>query len=301
MKDIIIFFLCISILLYSCWSIADCAIPKNSPQYGYGKYFYGGKVNIRPEVYALNNDIVYNAAESYMNEPDEDMPNFADNVSVFMTAKLDDNHVIANVIINNDSDTTIYIPKKNIPNNGGIAGPNFKIHSECIYLDYLGPLVNFGGHYTHSSDYVTIGSGGSFSERIFLDQYFHFLPGRHNYIIEIPFIPISFKNKRKWIEVRSKSNQVNIRVDSLFLNKKIRATYCSGGICNNSVRWIVQKEDGFVYKKSGQRILRDSIWVPLVGFGERGRGFTKGQVLPQWESDGERYDVEWVLKTDDEK
>lgn len=265
------------------------------PQYGFGKLYYEGELHSRESIYPLSEALEYNFKSSKA-ATTERLYNNAKDVSAFIGVNTIGDHVIVTFKVNNDSKTTIAIPKKNIPNNEGLAGSVFFITSECVNLDYLGPVVNFGGDYIYPEDYVSIKPGGVFIEMISLDEYYHFLPGRHYYEIEIPNIPVLFKKKATWDELITGTNKITVKVDSLFVNRKIKASYCVSRKCDwADIRWINQEDNGSIYKTSGQQITVDSFWIPLVGFDEKPHKFSNGERLPQWESNGERFDIKWIF------
>jgi len=283
------------ILFHVTFVNASCIEPKNVPQYGYGKLFYGKKQHAQQMIYLLSDALEYNSEISHMDQ--EYTYHNASNVTVFISAKLVPEHVIISVKVNNDSDKIIAIPKKNIPNNEGLAGPNFLITSECIRIDYLGPLVNFGGDYTYPDNYISIKPGASYMAEVYLDEYYSFIPGRHYYSIKMAEIPILVKQINQWNEFIVRANGISLKIDSLLLNKKIKASYCVNKKCNaDDIRWIdVHKHDNSIYKRSGQEIKSDGVWVPLVGFDEKPKRFIKGEILPNWGANGEKYDIEWRL------
>ena len=295
MRNIFKCFFMLFIFFHITFLNAGCIEPKSVPQYGYGKFFYGKKQHAQQMIYLLSESLEYNSGISHMEQ--EYTGHNASNVSVFISAKLIAKHVIISVKVNNDSDKIIAIPKKNIPNNEGLAGPNFLISSECIRLDYLGPLVSFGGNYTYPDDYISIKPGASYMEEVYLDEYYSFIPGRHYYNIKMPEVPILVKQRNQWSEFIVRSNGILLKIDSLLLNEKIKASYCANKKCNaDDIRWIdVHKNDNSIYKRSGQKIISEGIWVPLVGFDEKPKRFVKGEIFPKWESNGEKYDVKWRL------
>lgn len=237
MKNVSIKLFIIFTIFHMMFAHANCVEPKSVPQYGYGKLFYGGKPHTQPKIYPLQESLVYNSGSSQVAE--EDNSPYGKNVSVFISEKLVLPNVVIDVKINNDSDALIAMPKKNIPNNEGLAGENFLINSDCIRLDYLGPLVNFGSHYNYPDDYISINPGSSYTTRIYLNEYYHFLPGEHHYNVEMLKIPILVKKGIGWERVVIRSNKISLKVDGLLLSTRIKSSYCSKQKCNASdVRWV---------------------------------------------------------------
>ena len=133
-------------------------------------------------------------------------------LEIIINASQLNNDVKVYVSAKNNSKETIIIPKKNIPFNGALSNPIFSIISECIRLDYVGQIVNFGSVYQYPEDYVTIEPDHQYHASINLGRYYHFLPGVHTYAVFIPMVPFLFKKSIKDDESSVRSNTIHLTV-----------------------------------------------------------------------------------------
>lgn len=217
----------------------DCV---NEQEYRYGKLFHDGHQYDTESIYLSKNSF---EEIKKINNHDTSINNqaFTDNYKnpkVNINGEVSENHVIVFISLTNTSKKKMVIPKKNMSSDGWLAGSIFSIKYKCVSLDYLGPLVNFGSIYTYPDDYIIIAPGETFHDRVFLDEYYHFIPGKLDYEIEVLAIPFSFspeltRNKTTTL----KSNLIKLNINSIYLNKKIRGNYCSGDKCNaKEIRWV---------------------------------------------------------------
>lgn len=288
----IIYSACNSIIATA--TIVDCT---NSKQYNYGKRFFNGQIHDLEEIYSLNNifkpsqknnTVINNTLTVKNNKPE-----------VFIESKQLQNHIVILVSIKNTSDEQIIIPKKNISKNGWLSGPIFSISSDCINLDYLGPLVNFGSTYTYPEDYVVIEPNQIFNDSIKIDEYYHFIPGSYRYLITIPNIYFSSSINSPLTNHLTKSNTISLKIDNLDLNKNIQSDYCpEDGCSKNNSRLINQRAaDNIIFQKSGSISPNNGKWFPVTGFNEKGITFTKGETFPKWEINGSLINIEWFYRT----
>lgn len=200
-------------LLCSFYTLAipnDCS---DGQKYGYGKLFYNGVVHPDEAIYPLRMQHTYNAPDPINdNRIYKENPLQSHALKTFIKAKALEDNVEINVSVENKSDKTIVIPKKNTAVEGRLSNPIFSITSGCIYLDYVGGLVNFGSVYQYPDDYVTIEPGHKYETIVKLVNYYHFLPGVHAYEILIPEIPFSFKDDIGNGELFVESNKIHLTI-----------------------------------------------------------------------------------------
>lgn len=183
-------------------------ICKNSPKYGYGKLYYYNSIHTKENLYLLSFENKYGGVE-------KDTKKNTNNISAFIKITIGgvilNGHVVIDTIVNNKTASEIIIPKKNFVFEEKLSNPIFNITSGCVLFDYTGQIVNYGSKYNYPDDFIVIKKYGSYHSRVFLDNYYKFLPGINEYKIIIPEIPFSFKDKREE-EFIASSNEILIRV-----------------------------------------------------------------------------------------
>ncbi|KNC93004.1 hypothetical protein GM30_14560 [Trabulsiella odontotermitis] len=195
---------------------------ENGPQYGYGKRFYDNVAHDVEKIYPLKSELKYNSNPD--NEIKKDKINI---IQASITGNVADSHVMVTISLVNNTKSPLAISKKLFPYKGKIADQIFSIQTECIRLDYLGPYVNFGMEYTYPDDFIIIKPGAMFNDTVFLDEYYHFLPGEHQYQIRMLDTPATFKSKstHKEKEIIINSTPIFITVNSEKINKNIKSGY----------------------------------------------------------------------------
>lgn len=198
-------------LLCSFYTLAvpnDCS---DGQQYGYGKLFYNGVAHTNEAIYPLRMQQAYNAPDP-INDNRIYKENSLQSHALKIVIKAEELEGNINVSVENKSDKSIVIPKKNTAVEGRLSNPIFSITSGCIYLDYVGELVNFGSVYQYPDDYVTIESDHKYETIVKLGRYYHFLPSVHAYEIFIPETPFYFKDKIGSDELFVESNKIHITI-----------------------------------------------------------------------------------------
>lgn len=204
------FCLAISCSVYASTNVDDC---NNGPQYGYGKLFYNGTTHTRKEVYPLRMQHKYDTTNPVKAKNiDQQNLSHSQPLEIIINGNILDNKIIINISTKNRGKETIIIPHKNIALNGNLSNPIFSVVSECVRLDYIGQIVNFGSTYQCPDDYVTIKSGDIYNATVSLGNYYHFLPGNHTYEISIPETPFSFKDNSGHDESPVKSNTIRLTI-----------------------------------------------------------------------------------------
>lgn len=208
--QLLLFCLTISCSFYATSGTDNCS---DGPQYGYGKLFYNGVTHTIEDVYPLRLQHKYNATKSIKNNntskeySSQPLP-----IEVVINGRQLDSEVKVVISVENKSKKIVVIPKKNIAFNGALSNPIFSIVSECIRLDYIGQIVNFGSTYQYPDDYVVIKPSHKYVVEVVLGDYYHFLPGVYTYEIFIPEIPFSIEEDIEGNEQLARSNILYLTV-----------------------------------------------------------------------------------------
>ncbi|MFW0764837.1 hypothetical protein ACN0IV_03210 [Trabulsiella odontotermitis] len=213
-------------IFFSSYTFLQISICKEEPLYGYGKKFYNNTAHDIEKIYPLESELKYNSNSSSLYD-DESQKSENAFVQITIDGNISDNHVIVNISLPNHTDNLLIVPKKNLSFQGRIANPVFSILSECIRLDYLGPYVNFGMEYVYPDDFIIIEPDKTFNDSIYLDEYYHFLPGEHQYEIHMVNIPVSFNpdNATEENDISINSNRIVLKIDGNKIARNIKTGY----------------------------------------------------------------------------
>lgn len=226
------------------------------------------------------------------------------NVSMNVSVKQTDKHVVATYSLKNNSQKTLYIWKPSIPKNGALYELEFNISSEKIILYKNSFNYNYG--YDDSDSFLSLAPKETISSVVNLDRYYRFLPGRHLYDIGTGETCLHDKSpgpvtrsgytyyEQKGNAICIRSNRVKIEIDSLTLNKNLYVNDRANDRGTSS-RNDLRAAKGTVFQISGRQSPFSGLWEPLVGFDQTPIKIAKGDTFPQWKDNKGAYNIEWVL------
>ncbi|WP_105665800.1 hypothetical protein [Cronobacter dublinensis] len=167
-----------------------------------------------------------NAKDCLYEESDEENEKtLASNfVQLNLAIKVHGNDLFAVINLKNNSDKDIYIWKgQMLALKDQLSGDFFNILCDGIKMDYLGSKVNFGSKPDSISDYISIAPEAIFQERIRLNGYYQFLPGKHVCNIGTKYFPVThfaaigseYKSPDPSLWIRSTRVEVSISGNSI--------------------------------------------------------------------------------------
>lgn len=288
--------------------------------YEYGNIFNDNNRHPWEEIFPLNLPPKTEYLYAYDNSEEEsEQRKLKHKVSVDLSITRIESHINANLIIKNNSKRKLYIAKVHLPHL--MQKDFFNIIADKIILERHG---NHALDLDMPDDFLVIQPSKEFSANMNLDEFYHFLPGRHVYDIGSFDIPMHdhyvnydmdsgdfFKH-----EFFVRSNRVKIEIDSLKLNKTFYGESCAYRRINTqgntesveecqaridaenkqyNVRPDRRAVKGAVLEISGQSSPYSGLWEPLTGVSVLPIKIAKGEVIPQWKDDKGVYDIEWIL------
>jgi len=145
-----------------------------------------------PEIYYLLDSYEYIAEDTlardigpkyYIDQDENKKLQSEIGFSSVLSVKVEGKYVVAVVNFLNRSDESLYIYKKDIPSTRGkLCGEHFLITTDNIKLDYLGGWCDYGEKLL-DQDWIEIPAKHYYFYKIFLGDYYAFLPGEHYYNI----------------------------------------------------------------------------------------------------------------------